>query len=170
MTTNTCEEEFKKAHANAPKYSSGHRRLEEVKVRINKMGATIEAIIAITMGNRDVHPQESLGSCLAFERADWLRALPVEIATLLGGEILPAISALRRDGLPNCFVQRRLEQANNDAAALLVRCELIRQKLLLTVKDEYDAIRAGDSMLERLLRDTFDIAETPLFYAKCETA
>ena len=71
---------------------------------------------------------------------------------------------------PNCFVQRRLEQANNDAAALLVRCELIRQKLLLTVKDEYDAIRAGDSMLERLLRDTFDIAETPLFYAKCETA
>lgn len=162
-----CEKLFKSAYADAPKYSSGRRRLEEVKGGINRQFSTIEAIAAIERGKRNYYPEEPLGVCVAFERADWLRGLPEEIATMMGREVLPAISALVHDGLPSRLAKEQLVRARADAADLIHRCDLVREKLLLTVKDEYDAMRVDDSMLRRLLQDAFDIAETALLPVRC---
>lgn len=167
MSMTTCERAFKQAYSEAPQYSSGREKLGEVKDRINQMASALQEIAAIVNGERDFHPDEYLGVCVAFERADWLRSLPEEIATMMGREILPAISALEHDGLPSPRAEQELVQARADAADLIHRCDLVREKLLLTVKDEYDAMRVDDSMLRRLLQDAFDIAETALLPVRC---
>lgn len=167
MSMTTCERAFKQAYSEAPQCSSGREKLGEVKDRINQMASALQEIAAIVNGERGFHPDEHLGACLAFERADWLRSLPAKIATMMGRDILPAISALEHDGLPSPRAEQELVQARADAADLIHRCDLVREKLLLTVKDEYDAMRVDDSMLRRLLQDAFDIAETALPPDRC---
>ena len=149
----TCHDIFKIARAERAQYplSAGRYKLREAKNRINQLHELVSTIAERVCTGGEFGETENLGPCMATERGAYLKGIPAQLAELLGYTILPAIAALEGDGMPKAEVERLLSRAETDAQRLLDDCEDLRLHLKGGIKQEYDAMRRGESELLRLL-------------------
>ena len=152
-TPTTCHEIFNTAREKrkAHPLSSGGYKLKEAEDRINQLHKLVTTIAKRVHAGGKFGETENLGPCMATGRGAYLKGIPAQLAELLGYTILPAIAALEGDGVPTAEVQRLLIRAETDAQRLINDCEALRLRLKGGIKQEYDAMRRGDSALLELL-------------------
>lgn len=161
-TPTTCHEivnaarERRKAHP----LSSGGYKLREAEDRINQLHKLVTTIAERVRTGGKFGETENLGPCMATERGAYLKGIPAQLAELLGYTILPAIAALEGDGVPKAEVQRLLSRAETDAQRLIDACEAVRLRFKGGIKNEYEAMRRGESELLRLLDRVLGLAKT----------
>ena len=151
----TCHDIFDTARERrkAHPLSSGGYKLREAEDRINQLHKLVTTIAERVRAGGKFGETENLGPCMATERGAYLKGIPAQLAELLGYTMLPAIAALEGDGVPKAEVQRLLSRAETDAQRLIEECEALRLSLKAGIKNEYDAMRRGESELLGLLGD-----------------
>lgn len=156
-TPTTCHEIFDTAREKrkAHPLSAGRYKLKEAEDRINQLHKLVTTIAERVRAGGKFGETENLGPCMATERGKYLKSIPAELAELLGHTILPAIAALEGDGVPKAEVQRMLSRAETDAQRLINDSEALRLSLKAGIKNEYEAMRRGQSELLAVL-DTVD--------------
>jgi hypothetical protein len=106
---------------------------------------------------------QMLGHCGTTDDIDtWIKDIPIQVAQMLGRDILPAIAALTGDGIPQSDVTGEVARANPDATKLLNDCEHQRKRLQRGIKGEYKMMKTGYSDVYALLVGAEIIAETAL--------
>jgi hypothetical protein len=152
-TPTTCHDIFDTAREKrkAHPLTAGRVKLDEAENRINQLHKLVITIAERVRTGGKFSETENLGPCMATERGAYLKGIPAQLAELLGDTILPAIKALEGDGVPMVEVQRLLSRAETDAQRLIDDCEALRLRLKGGIKNEYDAMRQGESALLGLL-------------------
>lgn len=149
----TCNDIFNAARAERAKYplSAGRYKLREAEDTLNAWRELVLEIAKRLRTGAKFDQIESLGPCMAAERGTYLKGIPAQLAELLGYTILPAIAALEGDGVSKAEVQRLQSRAETDARRLIDGCEALRLRLKGGIKDQYGAMRRGESDLLDLL-------------------
>ena len=152
-TPTTCHEIFNTAQVQRAKYplTKGQYKLDEGEQAINQLQKLVTTVAKRVRTGGKFGETENLGPCMATGRGAYLKGIPAQLAELLGYTILPAIAALEGDEVPKAEVQRLLIRAETDAQRLINDCEALRLRLKGGIKQEYDAMRRGDSALLELL-------------------
>jgi hypothetical protein len=149
----TCHQLFDTAREKrkAHPLPSGGYKLKEAGNRINELHKLVTTIAERVRRGERFSETENLGPCMASDRGTYLKGIPAQLAELLGYTILPAIAALEGDAVPKAKVQRLLSRAETDAQRLIDECEALRLSLKAGIKNEYEAMRRGESELVKLL-------------------
>lgn len=149
----TCHDIFNTARAKraAHPLTEGRFKLDEAQNRINQLQELVTSIADRVRAGSKFSETENLGPCMAIERGTYLKSIPAQLAELLGYTILPAIAALEGDGVPKAEAQRLLSRAETDAQRLIDDSEALRLSLKAGIKNEYEAMRRGESPLLVLL-------------------
>ena len=160
-TPTTCHDIFITARAERAKYplTKGRYKLDEARHAIEDWRKLIVTVAKRVRTGGKFGETENLGPCMADERGTYLKGIPAQLAELLGYTILPAIAALEGDGVPKAEVQRLLIRAETDAQRLINDCEALRLRLKGGIKQEYDAMRQGQSHLIDLIDDALALAK-----------
>lgn len=145
----TCHDIFDTAREKrkAHPLAAGRYKLEEAMHIIDRWCDLIATIAERVRRGGKFGETENLGPCMANERGTYLRSIPAQLAELLGYTILPAIAALESDDVPKVEVQRLLSRAEADAQRLIDDSEALRLRLKGGIKNEYEAMRRGESEL-----------------------
>ena len=165
MPQMTCHNTFAEAQLRRRSYplEAGADKLREARHRLSRMMETIDAIGDFLRNPVSVMSESALGPCCTtFDKAIWLKSVPDQLAEKLGYDILPAIAALTADGVPKTVLAAELKLAQATANQLLKDCEVQRVRLKGGIKDEYAAIKSGQSELYDLLIDADRIAQHAL--------
>lgn len=147
----TCHDIYRDAlrsRADTPLSQGGYKR-DEFVAKLIRMRDTLGVIDQRVRTSGKFEPDENLGSCMADERARWMKALPAAISRELGYNLVPALRLLRSD----------LAQIDRKASALIDECEAVRVWLSGGIAREYDEMRQGASRLHALIASALAIAE-----------
>ena len=165
--TETCYEAFQRGLDDRKAYnlSSGARRLSEALDAPQRISATIANIAAYRKFKRRGGGRP-LGSCTSDDAALWLKRRPQNIAYDLAYNVVPAIKALARDGVPPAVVNGCLARATRVVPVILDDCEEARITLRRGIKHEYKLMKSGGSTVlplvnavERLIKGTLKVAQ-----------
>jgi hypothetical protein len=157
----TCHNIFDAARAQRTKYplTRGRYKLDGARHTIDRWHDLVVTITERVRTGRKFGDAENLGSCMSYERGAFLKELPKKVAELVGYDILPAIAALERDGVPKAEVQRLVRRAETDAQRLISDCEALRLRLKGGIEQEYRAMRQGESHLYGLLAEALCVTQ-----------
>jgi hypothetical protein len=160
-TTTSCHDIFNTARAKRTNHplTMGQYKLHEAERAINKWRDLVMTVATRIQIGGKFRASEIIGPCMANERGTYLKSIPALLAELIGYYILPAIAALEGDGVSKSEVQRLLSHAETDAKRLIADCEAIRLRLKGGIKQEYDAMRQGQSHLIDLIDDALALAK-----------
>lgn len=152
-TPTTCHDIFNVARAKRKSHPlpSGRYKLQEAEDSINQLHKLVTTIADRVRSGGKFGETENLGPCMSTERGIYMKSISAQLAELLGYTILPAIAALDGDGVPKAEVQRLLSRAETDTQRLIDECEALRLSLKGGIKQEYDAMRRGESKVLDLL-------------------
>lgn len=118
------------------------------------------ASIAVYLGARpcDRHSIMLLG-CTEEDKAYRLKRAPHIIARELGYNLIPAIEALTVEGVPDADIASFILSIKPLVDNLLAEYDAIQMGTTRSIQPEYDALKAGNSTIERICADALDIAE-----------
>jgi hypothetical protein len=151
-TYKTCHEAFERGLEDRKAYtlSSGARRLRESLDGPQRISETLRNIAADIRCKGHGYSR-LFGSCTSDDAAVWLKRRPQNIAYDLGYNVVPAIKALARDGVPADAVSRCLASASSVIPAILDDCEAARINLSHRIRTEYTRMKAGQSTVQPLV-------------------
>ena len=165
--TKTCHDAFQRGLDDRKAYdlSSGARRLRESLDGLQRTSDTLRNIAANIKFKVRGHGR-LLGACTSNDAAEWLRSVPAQRAYNLGHNVVPAIKALARDGVPADTVSRCLASASSVIPVILDDCEAARIALRRGIKHEYKLMKSGGSTVqplvdavERFIKGTLKVAK-----------
>ena len=161
--TETCYEAFQRGLDDRKAYnlSSGARRLSESLDAPQRISATIANIAAYRKFKRRGGGRP-LGSCTSDDAALWLKRRPQNIAYDLAYNVVPAIKALARDGVPPAVVNGCLARATRVVPVILDDCEAARINLSHGIRTEYTRMKAGQSTVQPLVDALVELIEVTL--------
>jgi len=165
-----CHDAFGAAKAERNKYplKSGVYKLDEAQRAISRMYESMEAIGDYLNKPGNYRPGAPLGPCCTTDdKGVWIKGLPKQVAELLGYCILPAIAALKGDGIAETDVNGELASAKANAKQLLIDCETQHKRLKSGIQNEYRAMKSGYSDVYGLLFDAKGIARRALELVDC---
>ena len=150
--TKTCHDAFQRGLDDRKAYdlSSGARRLRESLDGLQRTSGTLRNIAANIKFKVRGHGR-LLGACTSDDAAEWLRSVPAQRAYNLGHNVVPAIKALARDGVPADAVSRCLASASSVIPVILDDCEAARINLSHGIRTEYTRMKAGQSTVQPLV-------------------
>jgi len=130
MTTSnhTCQSAFQNGTASRATYplQRGEYKLSEAKNTLLKWAKEVQSIDDYQRG---VLSRPALACCAVDEISSWLKQCPVNIAELIGYDILPGIAALTGDGVPLRVVKSLLKTATKQSTRIVADCEASRVAL-----------------------------------------
>lgn len=168
-TTETCHQAFQRGLEDRKAYSlsSGARRLREALDGPHRVRDTINNIAEdFRFKRRRSSYPRPLGSCTSEEKATWLKSVPAMLANELGYNVVPAIKALRLDGVPDHVIRSCIDRAKKAVPAIIDQCEDVRITVSYGIRSEYTRLRAGDSTILPLVQSVEDLIEDALRDAK----
>ena len=142
---------------------SGAYKLREIRWRLSRMQNSMYQIGEYLKNPSHFYKGQTLGHCCTTEdKAFWIKSIPAKVAELLGYDILPAIAALKNDGLSKRDTDATLDIANGMAKTLLKDCERQETRLKGGISAEYDKMKTGYSEVHGLLVEAERITEDAL--------
>ena len=166
-TKETCQDAFQRGLQNRKAYplSSGARRLRESLDGPQHVSETLRNIAAdLKPKARDY--ERYFGACTSDDADVWLKSVPAQLAFDLGYDVVPAIKALARDGVPPAVVNGCLARATRVVPVILDDCEEARIALRRGIKHEYKLMKSGGSTVqplvnavETLIKGTLKVAQ-----------
>ncbi len=165
MTTLTVKNTFKDARNRRIKYPLilGADKLRETRWSLSRMQETMYQIGEYLKNPSHFYKGQILGHCCTTDdKAVWIKSIPAKVADLLGYNILPAIAALKNDGLSKRDTDTAFDTAKQRAEALLEDCERQQTRLKGGISVEYNMMKAGYSEVHGLLVEADRIAEDAL--------
>jgi hypothetical protein len=97
--------------------------------------------------------------CTEQDKAYRLKRVPHIIARELGYNLIPAIEALTVERVPAADVFTYVQSIKPLVDNLLVECDAIQTGTSRSIQGEYDALKAGNSSLERICVKALRIAD-----------
>jgi hypothetical protein len=164
-TTETCHQAFQRGLEDRKAYSlsSGARRLREALDGPHRVRETINNIAEdLRFKRRRSSYPRPLGCCTSEEKATWLKSVPTMLAYDLGYNVIPAIRALRLDGVPDHVIRGCIDRAKEAVATIINQCEEARITLSYGIRLEYTRLRAGESTILPLVQSIEDLIEDAL--------
>ena len=168
MTLHSCRRAFEKGQQERRAYplTRGAYKLRNV---IDSLSRDVEAMNAIRdyllNRKRYVRPT-NLVRCTSDDLAIWLKGLPEAIAHQFGNDVLPAVGALRGDGVPPSETNAAVRQFSRRIQKYVDQCESQRIRLKSGIAGEYASIKNGYSDLyglitagRRITRDALKITD-----------
>ena len=153
MVNNKCLTAFNGAQKQRLEHPmpSGVYKLQEVQSEILKYQVCMFNIARYNQGRIAArHGDIDLGGCMGYERAFWLKRLPINISRLLGWKWLPAVAALEGDGVSGSFTAQLLQRHRSVVQSALNESELIRRQLS-PIAQEYYRLANDSSELSELV-------------------
>jgi hypothetical protein len=159
MTKSNCYESFNDGKAERVTYPlrQGRYKLEEQERNLLGIKETIRMVRDFVRGRSSC---TLLGSCVADDKHLWLKRVPLNVAHLLGYNLLPGLIALKKEGAQ--FVDRDYPIIERDCLQLLDRLEQVRVAIKNDISIEYDHMKRGDSMLDPLIDEAIRLVRRAL--------
>lgn len=168
MTLHSCRRAFDKGQADRRNYplTSGAYKLRNVIDSLTKDLAAIDAIGDYLMDKKRYARPAHLLRCTSDDMAIWLKALPEATAHQFGHDVLPAVAAMRGDGVPPSEADAAARQFTRRIQVYVDQCESQHTRLKSGIAGEYASIKSGCSDLyglitegRRITRDALEIAD-----------
>lgn len=159
MAKSTCLQSFKEGKAQRLTYPlhKGRYKLEEQEGNLSASKATLRMVRDYVSG-RSRCPY--LGRCMASDKHTWLKNVPLDIAFILGYNLLPGLIALKKEGA--LYVDRDYPAIEHDCHQLLERLERVRNAIKKDISVEYRQMKQGGSLLEPLMDDALSLVQRAL--------
>lgn len=139
---------------------SGLYKLQELSRRMRQADETIHAIARQFLRGGVTRLALSPGLCCTpADQAAWLKSLPEAVASQLGYDLVPAVAALTGDGVSPSTASRCGAVARHRAGFLVAECDEVRSLLQLSINAEYNAMRAGSSIVLPLVKGTLSLVD-----------
>lgn len=153
MTARSCRCAFDKGQTDrrAHPLTSGAYKLRNVIDSLTKDLAAMDAIGDHLINKKKYAGPVHLVRCTSDDMAIWLKGLPEDIAHQFGCDVLPAIHALRGDGVPPHEANAAVRQFERRILVYVDQCEGQRIRLKSGIAGEYASIRSGYSDLYGLI-------------------
>jgi hypothetical protein len=169
MSKITCHEVFRNAMAKR-KTDYPFGRISAHKVRESHENLLYEQkVVRSIAGYLRTSPgyygrSNILVGCTTEDKAHRLKRVPEIIAHEVGYNLHPAVEALTLHGVPDVAVRALLASIKPQVDLLLFDCDVAQQA---TARQEYGAMKAGNSGMKRICADAVHIAEQAIeFCAK----
>lgn len=107
-----------------------------------------------------------LQGCTAEDKGYRLKRTPRIIARELGFNLIPAVEALTLEGAPAADIAAFVKFIRPQVDRLLSDCDMVQMLTARSIKPEYDAMKAGNSSMERICAEALGIAEQAVTF--CE--
>lgn len=168
MSLTPSREAFAEAATKRQGYplSTGRYKLRECQNRLNRVKHTVNAIGDYWVGRSAHSAGSSLGCCMTYEAATWLKRLPMHLAEMLAYDVLPAIEALTGDGIANSDVRRKLNIVQGRVQGVLNVCDAYHARLKQGIAKKPDEVQRDLSGLIRLIDEIEDILNDALALKK----
>lgn len=164
MTAHACRRAFEKGQHERRAYplTRGEYKLRNVIDSLKRDLAAIDAIGDYLMDKKRYAGPVHLVRCTSDDMAIWLKDLPEATAHQFGHDVLPAIHALRGDGVPPLAADAAVRRFTGWIDVYIDECETQRARLKSGVAGEYASIRSGYSDLYGLITDGLRITSDAL--------
>lgn len=138
---------------------NGLYKLEEARGRLEALTAEVDRIVFALRCQRPPYSlrDADLLHCTASDAHVWLKGLPIEICSLLGHDVLPAIRALGSDGVPQGTVVSLASVTEARVDALVNKAESVRLQIKRGIAQEYDVMHMGQSSIAKILETAIAI-------------
>jgi len=159
MTKSSCLQSFNDGKAQRVSYPlhQGRYKLEERERRFIFTKETLRMVRDFVGGRSSCL---YLGGCMASDKHIWLKNLPLDLAFLLGYDLLPGLLALKKEGA--LYVDRDYPAVEQDCLKLVDCCEQVRNAIKKDIKVEYRQMKQGGSLLEPLIEEAMDLTRRAL--------
>ncbi len=146
MKAKTCSEAFAEGQTFSQKYprTQGAYKLAE---RLELVEDWRQEVIRIAKAL--VHPPSryDLTRCTYQDKRIWLRGILIHAAYELSASITPSFKALAGDGMPRSQIKQHLPHVQRRCQEVLQELERARQTIEGRIREEYDRMRYGESVV-----------------------
>lgn len=161
MTTSVCRQAFERGARERLEHPlhQGLYKLDETNFRLR---AIVEDLHVIGRYKQGTARSTDISHCASYELPIWLKHIPELIARYAGYYILPGISALVGDGLPQDVVAILNAECTRLADDLVEECEIVRNRIRNNISVEYELMKSGDSLNLQLVLGAIGLIEIAL--------
>ena len=164
-----CRKEYKDGLSNRihhPFPRSIYKLRERVSIW-NRFARTINEIKDYKNGLTNPY---MFDGCAPHETSIWLKWRPTEIAYRMGYDIVPAIDALKGDGVDEYTIEKIKRKFIPEIEELIDDCDALYDVIKKNIYYEYDNFKKGYSELRDLHERAIDITQGILDYSGREEA
>jgi hypothetical protein len=168
MTLHSCRRAFEKGQQERRAYplTRGAYKLRNVIDSLTKDLAAIDAIGDYLMDKKRYARPAHLLRCTSDDMAIWLKGLPEATAHQFGHDVLPAVAAMRGDGVNPSEADAAVRIFTRRIQVYVDQCESQHTRLKSGIVGEYASIKNGYSDLyglitagRRITRDALKITD-----------
>ncbi len=162
-TYETCHEAFQRGLDDRKAYplTLGDYKIRESLRGLGRISETLRNIAEDLKFKRRGY-YRYFGVCTSDDADVWLKSVPAQLALDLGYNVVPAIKALARDGVPPAVVNGCLARATRVVPVILDDCEGARIALRRGVKRELRMMKTGGSTVQPLVDAVVELIEVTL--------
>lgn len=107
-----------------------------------------------------------LVGCVESDKSIRLKCIPHNIARELGYNLIPALEALTLEGVPAADIATFIRSIKPQVDQLLADCDAVERATTRYITPEYERMKAGSSLMERICADALDIGEQAVVFCK----
>lgn len=107
-----------------------------------------------------------LVGCTEEDKGYRLKRVPEIVADELGYNLIPAVKALAREGVPAVDINLFIRTIKPLVDRLLADCDAVQLATAPSIKPEYAALKAGYSPMEQISTDALYIVEQAVEFCK----
>ena len=158
MKATTCIEAFAEGKADSQKYprTQGASKLGERRQQWNE---SVREVGRICNAVKFPSSKHNLMHCTLEDRHIWLRGILIHAAYELSASITPSFKALTGDGMPRSQIKQRLPHVQRRCQEVLQELERARQTIKGRIREEYDRMRYGESVVGDALTHAREMLE-----------
>jgi hypothetical protein len=158
MEAKTCLEAFAKGKADSQKYprTQGAYKLAE---RLEQWKESEKEVSRIAAALKHSPLRYGLRHCTYDDKHVWLGRILKYTAYELSASIAPSFKALAGDGMTQSQIDQHLPYVEGRCQEVLQELERARQTIKGRIRDEYDRIHRGESVVGEALRHARETLE-----------
>ena len=143
-----------------PLVNGGAYKVRESRYNLLHECNAVRSIAEYLRAPRGTYGRSSLlVGCVESDKSARLKRIPKIIAYELGYNLIPAIEALRLEGVPVTGIANFIRSIQPQVDQLLTECDVVQTVTARSIKCEYEAMNAGHSGMVRICAAALSIAE-----------
>ena len=161
MKYRTCQDAFNDGAQSRPSYPL-RLGLYKLSESIRNLQSTRDEVMRISKVVKGTKSPSCLQHCTNEDKAVWLRKVPLFAAYDLGYEIIPALRALKFDGVLKSQSEAAALLVESAMPARLVNWDCLRDSYKNRIASEYARMRNGQSNALLVVDDALSLIDSAL--------